>query len=59
MPGPTGILDGLNNDQQDQLLTWLELYQSKRFSAGWQLLLKGSTSKLISLHFVASAAGST
>jgi hypothetical protein len=29
MPGPTGILDGLNNDQQDQLLTWLELYPIK------------------------------
>jgi hypothetical protein len=26
MPGPIGILDGLSNDQHDQLLTWLELY---------------------------------
>jgi hypothetical protein len=26
MPGPIGILDGLSNEQHDQLLTWLELY---------------------------------
>jgi hypothetical protein len=29
MPGRPGILDGLTDDQQDQLLTWLELYPVK------------------------------
>jgi len=29
MPGPIGILDSLNSEQQDQLITWLELYPVK------------------------------
>jgi hypothetical protein len=29
LPGLTGILDGLSNDQQDQLLSWLKLYPIK------------------------------
>ena len=29
MPGPTGVLDRLTSEQQDQLLHWLDIYPDK------------------------------